>query len=158
MSKEYHIIRKVIKHFSGLNKLEAFDILQKMEVVLYYASSPINTENLKQIILSDIEKVDWIDPFHFTFLPNGNPCEFIGSNKWLQVYQENNRFLPDWPIFRTYYYKTVYAPLELRKLTRKNLQESLEGKSKEQNVREFLNNHRVTKRDIVTDHLLLLDL
>ncbi|WP_271782359.1 hypothetical protein [Aquimarina algiphila] len=158
MSKEHRIMRKMIKHFSGLNKLEAFDILQKMEVVLYYASSPLKTKDLEQIIVSGSKKGDEIDPFHFTFLPNGNLCEFVGSNEWLQIYQENNRFLPDWSMFRTYYYKTVYAPLELRKLTKNNLLKSLEGESNEQNVRRFLKNHRITKRDIITDRLLILDM
>ncbi|TSE03734.1 hypothetical protein [Aquimarina algiphila] len=158
MSKEYSTMLKVLKHFSGLNKLDAFDLLHKMEVTLFYASSPISTKNLKQIILSDIEKVDWIDPFHFTFLPNGNLCEFVGSNEWLQVYKEKNKFLPDWAMFRVYYFKTVYAPLELRKLTRKNLLGMIRGKDKEKEIQEFLKQHSITMTNKITNRLLLLDL
>lgn len=158
VKNEQRLLYRVIQNFEGMQKIDVFDALQKIEVLLFYASSPLNAKDIKQIILSDIEKVDEIDPFHFTFLPNGNLCEFVESNEWLQIYKENNRFLPDWEVFRTYYFKTVYAPLKLKKLTRKNLLENLDGKSQEKNVKEFLKKYRIPKKDIITGRLLLLDL
>ncbi|WP_103866721.1 hypothetical protein [Aquimarina sp. I32.4] len=158
MRKQHLLMLKVLKHFAGLNKLDAFDLLQKMEVTLFYTTNPITVKNIKQVLSTNNEKIGWIDPFHFTFLPNGNLCEFVGSNKWIQIYKEKNRVLPDWEIFNRYYYKTAYAPIDLLKLNRKNLLESIEGKTQETNVKEFLTQYRITQKDNIYNRLLLLDI
>ncbi len=148
---------EVLKHFDGMGKIEAYDLTHKLETLLYYASNPINTENLSELLESFIDQNNEIDPFHFTILPNGNFCEFMGQNDWLHIYKESKRLLPDWAIFETYYFKTKYAPLELQKLTKKNLLQDIKGKPEEKKVRIFLKKNGTYKKDLITSKLLLLE-
>ncbi|WP_281988861.1 hypothetical protein [Aquimarina aggregata] len=157
MKKDKEILYKIIEHFDGLDKITAYDLTHKLETLLFYADNPIRVKNLKTIIDSDIEDGHEIDPFHFTILPNGNFCEFMGYNSWLHIYKENKRLLPEWSIFDTYYYKTKYAPLELRKLTRKNLLDDIKDKSEEGNVRTFLKKCSLCKKNVITNKLLILE-
>ncbi len=157
MTDKNKLLYKIVKKLNGLSKIEAYELTHKLETLLFYASNPIDIENLKQIVDSDIDDNHEIDPFHFTILPNGNFCEFDGSNDWLHIYKENKRLLPNLPIFDTYYFKTKYAPLELIKLTKKNLLENVQDTEKEAEVLGFLKKHSVTKKNMVTDKLLILD-
>ncbi len=157
MKDQKKLLFKIAKKFDGLSKIEAYDLTHKLETLLFYASNPIDIEDLIQIIASDFNSTDEVDPFHFTILPNGNFCEFNGSNDWLHIYKENKRILPNWTIFNTYYFKTKYAPLELIKLTKKNLLENVQDTEKEKEVIRFLKKNRVAKKDMVTNKLLLLD-
>ena len=158
MKNEYRILYKIAKNFEGMQKIEVFDVLHKMEVLLFYASSPVSKDNVRKILKSDIDNQSDIDPFYFTILPNGNLCEYIGSNNWLHIYQENNKFLPDWGLFRIYYFKTIHSPIQLKKLTKKNLQENVKGKYMEREVSNFLEKYTVTKRNRITNSLLLLEI
>ncbi len=158
MTNEKKLLSSILKHLNGMNKIEAYDLTHKLETLLFYASNPIDVENLEQIISADFNPNDEIDPFHFTILPNGNFCDFAGSNDWLHIYKENKRLLPNWPLFDTYYFKTKYAPLELIKLTKKNLLENLKDTEEEPEVVDFMRMYRLTQKDLVSDKLLLLTL
>jgi len=157
MTNQQKLLREIVKKFHGLNKIDAYELTHKLETLLFYASSPLNTTNLTQILTAEFTPSDEIDPFHFTILPNGNFCEFDGSNDWLHVYKENKRILPNWSIFNTYYFKTKFAPLELLKLTKKNLLENLHNTEKEEEIINFLKKNSLTKKDIITDKLLILE-
>ncbi|MBQ0734017.1 hypothetical protein [Aquimarina celericrescens] len=157
MTDKNKLLYKIVKKLNGLSKIEAYELAHRLETFLFYASNPIDIKNLKQIVDSDIDDNQEIDPFHFTILPNGNFCEFDGSNDWLHIYKENKRILPNWPIFNTYYFKTKYAPLELIKLTKKNLLENIQNTEKEKDILDFLKTHAVTKKNVLTNKLLLLD-
>ena len=37
---------KILSHFEGMSKLDAFDLLHKMEVLLFYAKSPLQISRL----------------------------------------------------------------------------------------------------------------
>ncbi len=156
MTNQKEILCKIAKKLNGMNKIEAYELTHKLETLLFYAQNPINIEDLKKIITSDFNPNDEIDPFHFTILPNGNFCEFKGSNDWLHIYKENKKLLPNWPVFDTYYFKTKYAPLELLKLTRKNLLENVKDTEKELRVWTFLEKNAVAKKDKITNKILLL--
>ncbi|WP_299243576.1 hypothetical protein [uncultured Aquimarina sp.] len=158
MKQEQQLLYKVMRNFEGMQKIEVFDLLHRMEVLLYYAKSPLQSDHLKRIISSDMDRESAVDPFGFTILPNGNFCEFIGSNGVLHIYKEVNRFLPDWPIFNSYHYKSKYLPLELKKLTRRNLLKSFEGKPYQEKIKDFLKMNKVTKKDLITNKMLLLNL
>ena len=158
MKNDKKLLGKILKHFNGLDKIDAYNLTHKLEILLFYASNPIDTNTLKEMVVSgNLYENHEIDPFHFTILPNGNFCEFIGQNDWVHVYKENKRLLPDWPIFETYYFKSKYTPLDLQKLTRKNLLQDLKGKREEEKVRLFLKKYRACKKDIITNKLLLLE-
>ncbi|WP_438425951.1 hypothetical protein [Aquimarina macrocephali] len=157
MTNEKELLYKILENFNGMGKIEAYDLTHKLETLLFYASNPINAKELKQLIASDMDHDHEIDPFHFTILPNGNFCEFVGCNNWIHIYKENKRILPDWPVFETYYFKTRYAPLDLKKLTKKNLLNDLKEKNEEEKVRAFLKQYNVCKKDVITNRLLILE-
>ncbi|WP_010181351.1 hypothetical protein [Aquimarina agarilytica] len=158
MKSEHHLLLKVMKNFEGMNKIDVFDMLQKIEVLLFYASSPITKYSIKSIIEADLDQKKDVDPFHFTILPNGNFCEFKGSNAWLHLYQEKRRGIFRFSLFNRYYFKTKYAPLELLILNKRNLLENIENTPLESKVKIFLKKHRPAEKDAITDRFLILDL
>jgi len=155
---EHEHLFKVMRNFEGMNKLDVFDILHKIEILLFYTKSPITRESIARIINAEMDCNRDVDPLQFTILPNGNFCEFVGANDWLHIYKEQKRGIYQCSIFDTYYYKTKYAPLELNKLTKKNLLESIEDTFEEYKVKEFLKSHQIVKKDVITGKLLLLDI
>ena len=106
MKKEQKLLYKVMCHFEGMQKIEVLDLLHRIEVLLYYAKSPINSQRLKEIITYNMDQELDIDPFGFTILPNGNFCEFVGSNDWIHIYKEVKRGFGSWNPMTTYYFKT----------------------------------------------------
>ena len=158
MKNEHQLLLKVMKNFEGMNKLDVFDMLHKIEVLLFYTSSPITRYHIKKVIEVDMENKKDIDPFHFTILPNGNFCELVGSNKWLHIYKEQKWGIYSWPIFDTYYFKTKYAPLELLKFTKKNLLENIENTPEYAKVIDFLKREKLMKRNAATERFVILDI
>ncbi len=158
MTNDKQILHEIIKKIEGMNKLEAYEIIHKLETSLFYASSPIKYEDLKPVIDADIDPDHEIDSFQFSILPNGNFCEFLGCNNYLHIYKENKKLVPDWPLFTTYYFKSKYAPLELIKLTKKNILANFEGKPEEDKIVSFLRKNSVAKTDTISRRLLILDL
>ncbi|WP_299246873.1 hypothetical protein [uncultured Aquimarina sp.] len=158
MKQEQQLLYKVMRNFEGMQKIEVFDLLHRMEVLLYYAKSPLQSDHLKRIISSDMDRESAVDPFGFTILPNGNFCEFEGSNDWIHIYKEVKRGLSRWNPIITYYFKTKYAPLELLKLSKKNLMENVDNTPHQEEVALFLSVHRISKKDRDTGKLLVLTL
>jgi len=157
MKQEHQLLYKVMRHFEGMQKIEVFDLLHRMEVLLYYTKSPLKAAQLKQIITSDIDEEKDVDPFSFTILPNGNFCELEGSNNWIHIYKEVKRGLSTYTPYTTYYFKTKYAPLELLKLTKSNLAENVSGTSKERTIEKFLRTNTITKKNS-EGNLVVLDI
>ena len=155
MKQEQQLLYKVMRNFEGMQKIEVFDVLHRIEVLLFYAKSPLKLEHLKRIIASDIDQETNVDPFGFTILPNGNFCEIEGSNDWIHIYKETKRGISKWSPFTTYYFKTKYAPLELLKLTKKNLLENVQNTPHQFEVANFLDTQKVTKKDTKGTMLLL---
>ncbi len=158
MKQEQQLLYRIMSHFDGMQKIEVFDLLHKMEILLFYANNPLQSEHLKKIIISDIDHQKDIDLFQFTILSNGNFCELIGSNEWIHIYKEVKRGLGRWYPYTTYYFKTKYAPLELLKLNKKNLMEQVHNTALEKEVAQFLSNYPIAKKDTITKTLLLLEL
>ncbi len=158
MKNQKTLLLELLKHLEGVSKPKAYEIAQQLETILYYASSPLSAENLKTILTSKLTSEQEIDPLYFSVLPNGNFCEFKGRNSWLHIYKENKKILPNCRLFETYYYKTKYAPLELLKLTKKNLRESVKHTEKEIEVFKFLDQYSTIKKDPFTNRLQLLNL
>ncbi|MBW1295230.1 hypothetical protein [Aquimarina litoralis] len=155
MKQEQQLLYKVMRNFEGMQKIEVFDLLHRIEVLLFYAKSPLQAEHLKRIINSDFDEEKEIDPFGFTILPNGNFCEFEGSNSWIHIYKETKRGINKLSPFTSYYFKTKYAPLELLKLTKKNLLENVQNTPHQSIITEFLNKHKISKKDAIGNILLL---
>ena len=155
MKKEQQLLYKVMQNFEGMQKIEVFDILHKIEVLLYYAKGPLHLDHLKQIIVSNTSEVNQINPFGFTILPNGNFCELEDSNDWIYIYKEVKRGFGYWNPYTTYYFKTTNAPFELLKLTKNNLLENLENTPKELAVKNFLKANKIKKKTSKGELLLL---
>ncbi|WP_025742639.1 hypothetical protein [Aquimarina pacifica] len=158
MKNQKEFLIELIKNLDGMSKTKAYELTHRIETLLYYASNPLSIENLKTIISSKLITEDEIDPFYFSILPNGNFCEFKGRNSWLHIYKENKKLLHNCYLFDTYYYKTKYAPLELLKLTKKNVLESVKDTDKENDIHEFLSQYRLKKREHGTNKLQLLNI
>ncbi len=158
MKKEYELLYKVVKNFEGMQKIDVFDMMHKLEILLFYAPSPVTRESIKNIINADIDENYDIDPFHFTLLPNGNFCNFIGSNDWIHIYKEVKKGIGKLSMFDSYYFKTKHAPLELVKLTKCNLLENFKSTAEEVDILDFLNKNHNIKKSVFIDKLLLLDL
>ncbi|WP_378180847.1 hypothetical protein [Aquimarina sp. SS2-1] len=157
MKQEQQLLYKVMRNFEGMQKIEVFDLLHRIEVLLYYAKSPLKAEHLKRIICTNLDQDTEVDPFSFTILPNGNFCEFEGSNDWIHIYKEIKRGFGSWNPITTYYFKTKYAPLELLKLTKKNLMENIHNTPHELPVAMFLSANRISKKNSTTSKMLLLE-
>ncbi|WP_378181989.1 hypothetical protein [Aquimarina sp. SS2-1] len=158
MKQEQQLLYKVMQNFEGMQKIEVFDVLHKIEILLFQTKSPITREGIARIINSEIDRNKDVDPLQFTILPNGNFCEFVGSNTWIHIYKEQKRGLLNYGLLETYYFKTKYAPLELSKLTKRNLLEYIQDTPEEHKVKQFLQSHRISKKDMMTNKLLLLSL
>ncbi|RZS99145.1 hypothetical protein [Aquimarina brevivitae] len=156
MKNEHQLLLKVSENFEGMHNLDIFDLLHKIEMMLYYLPSPLHKAQLKQAIAVNLGSDREIDFFHFTILPSGNFYEFLTSNNWLQIYKEQKRALMRVFGIDIYYFKTKYAPLELLKLTRKNLLENQENTSEESAVKSFLEQYQPTGKDPVTNCFLLV--
>ncbi|MGY3792351.1 hypothetical protein [uncultured Aquimarina sp.] len=158
MKQEQQLLYKVMRHFEGMQKMEVFDFLHRMEVLLHYAKNPLRLEHLKKVISSNIDQEADIHPFGFTILPNGNFCELEGANEWIHIYKENKRGWSRCIPFNTYYFKTKYAPLELVKLTKKHLQENVRNTKHEHEVGAFLSVYTITKKDHASGKMSLLEI
>lgn len=156
MKNEKQLLSDIVRHFEGLNKIEAHNIIAKLEVLLFYAKTPLTFDSLLQMIEDEVQSPEQIDPYQLTILPNNNFCEYQGSNTYLHIYKEHNRFFPNWNIFTNYYYKTKYAPMALQKLTKNNLLNSFKGKPEFQQLVSFLEKYRATARDLITHEMLIL--
>ena len=157
MTNDKQILKEILKKMDGMHKLEAYEIIHKLETSLFYASNPINSKELEPVINADIDPDHEIDSFQFSILPNGNFCEFLGCNNYLHIYKENKKLVPDWPLYTTYYFKSKYAPLELIKLTKKNILANFEGKPEEDKIVSFLRKNSANKADMISRRLLILD-
>jgi len=150
-------INNIIKQFNGLKKVEAYELISKIETVLYFAPNPINFYDDHEITSYTATKNINIDPFQFTILPNGNFGEFLGQNDFIQVYKEHRRIVPNWKIFNTYYFTSKHYPLEFIKLTKNNILTSTKGTNEEERFKGFLKESKVDKKHLITGRLLILD-
>ncbi|TSE08121.1 hypothetical protein [Aquimarina algiphila] len=155
MKNDPQLLYKVMRHFVGMQKIEVFDFLQKIEVLLLQASSPLTKTSIRDIMNKNI-KPDNVT-VHFTILSNGNLCYCIGSNDWLEIYKEQKTGIGKLCIFNAYYFKIKNPFSEIKRLTADNLLESFKNTKEEIEIIDFLRKHRITKKEKFIEKLLLLD-
>lgn len=157
--KKEQLLYRVMLHFKGIQKVEFYDLLNKIELLLYYGKSPLKVQHIKRIIDLDInQNNEDTFPINFTILPNGNFCELEGVNNWIKVYRETKRGVCKLNPITTYFFKTKYSSLELLKLTKKNLLEKIKNTQHQKEVQDFLLTNSISAKDFVTGKLLLLNL
>ncbi|WP_299432042.1 hypothetical protein [uncultured Aquimarina sp.] len=138
-----------------MNKIDVFDLLHRIEMMLSNTISPITNESIVKIINEEAISNADISLFQFTILPNGNFCEFEGANDWIHIYKETKRGFSKWNPITTYYFKSKYAPLELLKLSKANLLENVQNTPHELEVATFLTAYNISKRNSQGNLLLL---
>jgi len=157
-SKHNDTFNEIIKQFNGLKKVEAYDLMSRIELLLFYAPNPINFCDEQNILTTNRAKTIDIDPFQFTILPNGNFAKLMGNNDFIKIYKEHKSILPNWSIFNSYYFTSKYYPLEFLKLTKKNILSSIEAPEERKKLKYFLKENKVDKIDSTNKRLLILDL
>ena len=95
---EHKILQKVLKQFDGMTKIDAFDLLQKIEVLLQGQSSPIQYEHLKMKMDKNF--------IQNAVVPIGNSgyCYLVDSSHRLKIY-EFKSLLSVGFLGKTLYYK-----------------------------------------------------
>ena len=79
------------------------------------------------------------------------------ERSWLHLYKEQRRGIFRFSIFDRYYFKTKYAPLELLRLTKRNLLENTENTAKEDTIKTFLKKHKPNQKEVHSGNLVLLN-
>ncbi len=158
MKNQHQLLYKVMRHFVGMQRIDVFDLLFKIEILLSYTSKPLAKSSLKHIIEVNTDLLRNTNPFLITVLPNGNFCECVGVNDWLYIYKEQKKGIYKWKIFDTYYFKIKHPFSEIKKLTKKNLLEGFQDTSEEVDILDFLKKNRGAKKEKFIQNLLLLDI
>ncbi len=158
MKNEQQLLYKVIQNFEGMQKIDVFDMLQKMEMLLFYISSPITKDSIREIMSVSFNKSQCFDTTRPTILPNGNFCECIGTNDWICIYKEQKKGIGRWNVFNTYYFKIKDPFFDIKRLTKEDLLESLRDTAEEIEIIDFLRKNRSANKEEFIKRLLLLNL
>lgn len=148
---------EIMKQFQGLKKIEAFDIISKLEMLIFHAPNPLQFKDIDDKKFNYLQNINTIDPFHFTILPNGNFAELIGNNNFIYIYKEYRNILSKWSFLDTYYFTSKYFPTEFTKLTKKKILMHFEGKEEEQRIKSFIDINKASKTNPLSGKLLILD-
>ena len=150
ISYEDKILQKVLKQFDGMTKIEAFDVLHKIEVLLNGQQSPIQYEYLKMTLDKQFLKN--------AILPIGNQgyCFLSDYCQYLKVYE----FKPSTPIsiLGSSLYYSLSNKQELIPLRNQNIKDSFKNTHLKYIIQQFLKDNNVKKRNSKTKRLLLLEL
>lgn len=147
MTKEHRIILQLVKQFKDLDKMEIYDILEKMEKLLNSVYD-LDIKKSKSILHS------WEHPNAIEG-NNGTYYHLIDSAQKLRIYKlyDPNACIN---IGRPYYYKTPFDN-EPQKLTEKKLLASVKNTVLELPIQEYLFNNKLLKRNPKTNCLSILD-
>lgn len=150
ISYEHKILQKVLKQFDGMTKIDAFDLLQKIEVLLHGQSSPIQYEHLKMKMNKNF--------IQNAVVPIGNSgyCYLVDSSHRLKIY-EFRSLLSVGFLGKTLYYNTT-DDHKLLPFTNENIKNTFDQTNLRYIIRQFLEENKVRKKNSKTKRLLLLEL
>ncbi|KAA1239371.1 hypothetical protein [Aquimarina sp. RZ0] len=150
LAHEDEILQKVLKQFDGIPKIEAFDILHKIEILLKDQQSPIQYKDIK-----NKEEQSFIKN---AVVPIGKSgyCYLIDYCHFIKVY----KFKSIYPCFSAmgFLYYAVYNEPTVHFLNKKNIEETFKDTYLKYVIREFLKDNKVKDRNSKTNRLLLLEL
>ncbi|KAA1244504.1 hypothetical protein [Aquimarina sp. RZ0] len=147
---EDDILQKVLRQLDGITKLEALDILHKIEILLKDQRSPIEYRNLKQAQNRLFLKNAMIP------IGKNGYCYLIDYCHFIKVYQFQSIF-PCFHSMKSLYY-TQYNEPTVQFLNNKNIEETFNGTHLKYVIREFLKDNKAKDRNSKTNRLLLLEL
>lgn len=150
LSYEDKILNKVLKQFDGLTKLQIFDLLQRIEALLVYQKSPVQFSTLqKSLIQVSNKKV--LFP-----LSDDGYAYLDDSCRYIDIYRIKTIFSPLLGGGNIYFSKSKDSQINL--LNDKNLIEAFDNTPLKNSIHQFLQEHRIKKRNPKTRRLLLLDI
>ena len=157
IKEEECMIYEIMSTLDGLEIEQAQDTLNKIQLLLRVAKTPIDMNKIQAIWFPEMHKKKTQQVTGFLFYKDQ---EFIakGRNKQIHLYQRVGvwrcRLLPD----RCLYYKLPNAPSKnLQKLTKSNLLHDFRGTSWEQGLLDFVTLHKVHKINRRTGDFKILE-
>ncbi len=147
---EDKILQKVVKQLDGLTKLEAYDILHKVEALLVNFNTPIQFKNIKTSIESSYQKGNIIGVDNYGYCYLEDRCHYINIYKITSIF-------PEFLVGENLYF-TVPGQYELVAFDNRNLEETFCNMHLTTVIHQFLKNNHAKKRNPRTKRLLLLEL
>ncbi len=150
ITHEEKIVQNVVKQFDGMSKIEAYDILHRIEGLLHDFSTPIQFTEIKKALDNSYmsTNITPIDDYGYCCLED--QCQYLSIYKIKSIFPA---FLGGEPL-----YFTVPGQYELIAYTNRNIEETFCNMHLEVLVHYFLKNNNVKKRNPKTKRLLLLEL
>ncbi len=146
------IIQNVFKQLNGLEKIEIYDILLKIETMLMDFKSPIQYEEIKKQIENTSIKTNIcaIDDYRYGYCYLYDHCQYI------KIYKIKT-LLPNFLGGEEIYFITPWQ-LRLLDYTKDNLQMTFTESHLEAIVLDFLKKHSPKNKNPVTGRLRFLEL
>ncbi len=150
ITHEDQIIQNVFKQLNGLEKIEVYDMLLKIETMLRDFKSPIQYEEIKKQIENTSRKtnISAVDSYGYCYLHDH--CQYI------KIYKIKT-LLPNFMGGEEIYFITPWQ-LRLLDYTKDNLQITFAESHLEAIVLDFFKKHSPKSKNSVTGRLLLLEL
>lgn len=150
ITHEDTIIQNVFKQLNGLEKIEVYDILLKIETMLRDFKSPIQYEEIKKQIENTSRKtnISAVDSYGYCYLHDH--CQYI------KIYKIKT-LLPNFMGGEEIYFITPWQ-LRLLDYTKDNLQTTFKGTHLEAVIDVFLEVNKAKNKNPVTGRLRFLEL
>ncbi|WP_027392959.1 hypothetical protein [Aquimarina latercula] len=147
---EDEILQKVLKQFDGLAKIDAYDLLQKVEILLQGQKSPIEYRSIRKELDKQFFKNEMIT------IGKSGYCYLVDYCHFIKIYKFKSAFFPF--TTRNSFYYTLYHDYKMKQLTNKNIIETFKNTHLRYVIHHFLKDNRVQKKNSKTNRLLLLEL
>ena len=144
------ILQKVLKQFDGLAKIDAYDLLQKVEILLQGQKSPIEY----RCVIKELDKQFFKN--EMITIGKSGYCYLMDYCHFIKVYEFRSAFFPFTKRNNLYY--TLYHDYKMKRLTNKNIIETFENTHLRYVIHHFLKDNQVQKKNSKTNRLLLLEL
>ena len=146
LTRQNEILLKVMEQLNGVSKIEALDILQKVEELLFEFESPIQIH-----LINTILKTSAVQNGHIVSTEHGY-CYLEDDCYWIKVYR---------PLTRSKRYTYYFIPLESHEpllFDNEGIINAFRGTPIEPRIKAFIKDHHVTKRNRTTGRLVLIEL
>lgn len=144
------ILQKVLKQFDGLAKIDAYDLLQKVEILLQGQKSPIEYRCIRKELDQQFFKNEMIT------IGKSGYCYLVDYCYFIKIYKFRSVFFPITTSNNLYY--TLYHDYKMKRLTNRNIIETFQNTHLRYVIHHFIKDNNVSKKNSKTKRLLLLEL
>ncbi|TSE04264.1 hypothetical protein FOF46_26780 [Aquimarina algiphila] len=143
------IVQHIIRQFDGMSKIEVYDILQKIETLLFEHESPLEFKAIEKTLEKQSIK---------NILPLGSSayCYLVDHSPYLDLYKIKS-LIPDFLGGEKLYF-TIPGQYEFIHYDNKNIEETFSNMHMGSAVSNFLKYNHAKKRNPKTKRFLLLEL